>query len=140
MGKELNKNLIAPCGINCGLCSAYLREKNSCVGCNLSSLNKPKYCVTCIIKNCEFITSSSVKFCYVCPNFPCKKLKQLNKRYSTKYNVFIFENLKAIQKELGLENLKENKIWKCASCNNIICMHKGYCQVCEEHKKENVIK
>ncbi len=33
----LNPVLIAPCGMNCGTCLGYLREKNKCVGCRLKS-------------------------------------------------------------------------------------------------------
>lgn len=31
--ERINRNLIAPCGMNCGVCIAYLREKNRCQGC-----------------------------------------------------------------------------------------------------------
>jgi hypothetical protein len=28
-------HLVAPCGMNCGICRAYLREKNKCPGCRV---------------------------------------------------------------------------------------------------------
>ena len=132
MQKILNANLIAPCGINCGLCSAFLRDKNRCPGCNAGNLNKPKACVNCIIKNCEHLQKSDVKFCYTCEKYPCKRLKQLNKRYETKYNVHIFENLSTIKTQ-GMQTLLENEFnkWHCKTCNGIICMHKGFCMSCE---------
>lgn len=38
----LNKTLlIAPCGINCGVCNAYLRVRNKCQGCRIDDINKP---------------------------------------------------------------------------------------------------
>lgn len=30
---SFDKSLIAPCGMNCGTCIAYLRDKNKCPGC-----------------------------------------------------------------------------------------------------------
>ena len=29
----MKSELIAPCGMNCGICYGYLREKNKCPGC-----------------------------------------------------------------------------------------------------------
>lgn len=34
------KHLIAPCGMNCGTCIAYLRDKNKCPGCRITSSGK----------------------------------------------------------------------------------------------------
>jgi uncharacterized radical SAM superfamily Fe-S cluster-containing enzyme len=42
-----NISLIAPCGMNCSICSAYLREKNKCPGCRLMNI---EYCKKCIIR------------------------------------------------------------------------------------------
>jgi hypothetical protein len=33
--------LIAPCGMNCRICAAFLRVKNKCLGCRGSDLQKP---------------------------------------------------------------------------------------------------
>ena len=33
MPQDLRPELIAPCGMDCGLCMGYLREKNTCGGC-----------------------------------------------------------------------------------------------------------
>jgi hypothetical protein len=40
--KENNKRkeLVAPCGMNCGICIAYLREKNKCPSCRGDDINK----------------------------------------------------------------------------------------------------
>ena len=34
---------IAPCGMNCALCSGFQREKKPCLGCNADDENKPTY-------------------------------------------------------------------------------------------------
>jgi hypothetical protein len=55
----------------------------------------------------------------------------LNKRYSEKYGVNLFENLRAIH-EIGIDRflIIEEKKWKCAKCGGILCMHKATCQEC----------
>ena len=80
----ISSSLIAPCGMNCGICMAYLREKNKCPGCNGSNEDKPVYCVKCRIKNCEIIKNNRSGFCFECEKYPCSRLKQLDKRYKTK--------------------------------------------------------
>ncbi len=32
----MDVSLIAPCGMNCGICLAYLRTKNVCPGCRVN--------------------------------------------------------------------------------------------------------
>jgi len=44
MKSYINSSLIAPCGMNCGICLAYLREKKKCPGCNGSNEDKQVYC------------------------------------------------------------------------------------------------
>jgi hypothetical protein len=132
----LNPTLIAPCGMNCAICLGFLREKNKCEGCNSNSDNKPNYCKTCIIVNCDFIKKSKSGFCYECPTYPCKRLKQLDKRYRTKYAMSMLENLNFI-KTLGLKTFlaNESERWKCNTCGGYICVHRGFCLKC--HPKKN---
>ena len=82
---NMRSELIAPCGMNCRLCMAFQRKKNKCIGCNSDDCTKPAYCLHCIIKNCVTIQNSSSGLCYECDKFPCRRLKQLDKRYRTKY-------------------------------------------------------
>ena len=123
--------LIAPCGMNCGVCLAYLREKRKCPGCHGEDANKPVTRKKCVIKNCEMIQRSKSKFCFECENYPCKRLKQLDKRYRTKYNMSMIENLENIKK-IGLSAFIENEKerWHCTSCGGVICVHRGYCLSC----------
>ena len=123
--------LIAPCGMNCGVCLAYLREKRKCPGCHGEDTNKPVTRKKCVIKNCEMIQRSKSKFCFECENYPCKRLKQLDKRYRTKYNMSMIENLENIKK-IGLSAFVENEKerWHCTTCGGVICVHRGYCLLC----------
>lgn len=83
----MNKKLLAPCGINCAICKGYLREENRCPGCRYldPKINTFKSCTNCIIKKCEELKKTKSNFCYECEKFPCKRMKDLNKRYVKKY-------------------------------------------------------
>jgi hypothetical protein len=130
------EKLIAPCGMNCRLCISYQAMKNDL---NKQGFHK-KYCLGCIPRGencthlgdqCELLGKGSVRFCFECKDFPCKRLKTLDKRYRTKYHMSMIENLKYIQEngtEMFLE--KEEIKWHCTECNNIICCHNGLCMNC----------
>jgi hypothetical protein len=126
--------LIAPCGMNCGICHAYLRDKNTCPDCRL--MDSVTSSVNCTIKNCDKLKSSSSQFCYECKTYPCKRLKQLDKRYRTKYAMSMLENLESIR-SIGLNAFVENegKRWRCERCGGVICVHKGYCLKCGPAKR-----
>jgi len=127
--KPLTKyKLIAPCGMNCSICIAYLRENNKCPGCRGSDVGKPITRLKCKIKTCNNLSS---KFCYDCKDFPCDKLNHLDIRYQTKYNMSMIENLESIRK-IGLRTFiaKEKIRWTCSSCGGTICVHKGHCYSC----------
>ena len=120
--------LIAPCGMNCGICLGYLREEKKCPGCRNQDKGNSDYCRKCIIKNC---TKRKNNYCYSCNNFPCYRMKQLDKRYRAKYNMSMIENLENIKK-LGIRKFVKNeeKRWKCKKCSGVICVHRGFCLNC----------
>lgn len=128
---SLTATLIAPCGMNCGLCSGYLRDKKRCPGCNGEDENKPKYCIVCRIKTCAELAGSEVKLCYACAKFPCLRLRQLDKRYRTKYGMSMIENLEMIH-EIGVDEFvtRQKKRWTCPECGSLICVHKVGCLAC----------
>jgi hypothetical protein len=128
---KMSAQLIAPCGMNCGICLANLRDKNICPGCWSDNKYKSKSCSNCIIKNCELLQKTDSKFCYECSNFPCTRLKQLDKRYRLKYKMSMIENLLYI-KEFGLEDFKKKEAirWNCDTCGGMICVHRGICLKC----------
>ncbi len=129
---SLNKVLlIAPCGMNCGLCEAYLRVENKCPGCRGDDTNKPITRTNCKIKNCSVLKEGKTKFCFKCKKFPCDYLEHLDKRYRSKYNMSIINNLVQIEK-LGIRKFIENekRKWTCSKCGGTICVHKGFCLGC----------
>jgi hypothetical protein len=123
--------MIAPCGMNCGICRAYLRKERKCPGCHGDDTNKQASCLKCIIKNCETIKASRSKFCFECEKYPCRRLIQLDKRYRTKYAMSMIENLENI-KATGLSAFLEieKERWRCLKCGGVVCVHRGYCLKC----------
>ena len=129
----MKEELIAPCGMNCGICMAYLRKERRCLGCHGDDTNKLTYLIRCSIRNCEGIKASKSGFCFECSKYPCTRLRQLDKRYRTKYAMSMIENLENI-KRIGLVAFveEENKRWRCLKCGGVICVHRGYCYDCGE--------
>ncbi len=129
---KFDKFLIAPCGMNCGICIAYLRENNRCPGCRISSADKAVSVQRCIIIKCIYLEKTKSKFCYECEKYPCKRIKQLDKRYRTKYRTSFIENL-AIIKEKGITYFLnfESKRRTCPNCGSILCIHRNYCLTCK---------
>jgi hypothetical protein len=139
----MNEDLIAPCGMNCGLCSSYLAMKNDlrkkgmrktyCAGCRIEG--RSCYCA----KKCDRLGKGLVRFCYECADFPCRLIRTLDKRYRTFYHMSVIENLEFIQKH-GIRNFlkKESAGWRCAECGGVICCHNGLCYSCglEKLKKK----
>jgi hypothetical protein len=120
----MKSNLIAPCGMNCNLCIAHLRDRQKCPGCRGCDKNKSKSCIYCAIKNCKFLNQKKWRYCSdKCTEFPCLRLKRLDKRYKTKYGMSMIENLKAISSN-GIREfiLDEEKRW--VRGDRIFCVHK----------------
>ena len=122
---------IAPCGMNCATCLAYLRDKNTCCGCRGDWEHNRKYIRKCSIRFCELLEQIDSKFCYECEKFPCKAIKHIDKRYRTRYHVSFIENLQQI-KSIGLEKFieSEREKWRCCSCGGTVCVHRGHCLRC----------
>mgnify|MGYP006900794817 FL=1 len=93
------KEMIAPCGMNCGSCLGFMRFKEHCPGCRMLDNSKPEYCKKCIIINCDMLKTTESGFCYDCPKYPCRRLKNLDKRYRTRYNTGFLDNLAMIKNE-----------------------------------------
>ena len=131
MDSEDKSFLIAPCGMNCGLCMAYLRDRNKCVGCRGPDDNKAITTLRCKIKNCEVFKMGDAKFCFECEDFPCDRLEHIDKRYRNRYHMSMINNLKSIMTN-GLEKFleDENEKWTCSKCGETICVHKGKCLNC----------
>lgn len=128
----LSAELIAPCGMDCGLCMAFVRDKNRCLGCRADDDGKAKSCLACSIRNCEVIRSGEVTFCNDdCGRFPCPRLKRLDARYREKYRMSMLENLRVIR-EQGVDAFvaSERERWVCPTCGGLQCVHTPECVYC----------
>jgi hypothetical protein len=89
--------LIAPCGVNCGICRAHLRKNKKCLGCRIER----SVHIACVIYNCEKLKDCRSGFCFECLDFPCRKIKHLDERHLKKMGTSNIENLRII-KEKGI--------------------------------------
>ena len=128
----IKSSLMAPCGMNCGICMGYLRDENRCPGCNSLGILRTS-CSNCIIRNCEQLKKNNSRFCFDCEKYPCRRLRQLDNRYRTKYSMSMIENLNNI-KRTGIRDFirKEKVRWACPKCGGVICVHRSSCSKCGE--------
>lgn len=128
---SFDKSLIAPCGMNCGSCIGFLREKNKCPGCRIYSSGKAVSVQKCIIPKCVHLEKTASKFCYECEKYPCLRIKQLDKRYRTRYKTSFIENL-AIIKEKGINAFLdfESERRTCKKCGSVLSVHREQCLHC----------
>lgn len=128
----IKSELITPCGMNCALCMAYLRSKNKCPGCRGDDADKSPSCVRCIIARCDRLGEAGSKYCSTrCDDYPCRRLKDLDKRYRTKYHMSMIENLESVEKAGIRAFVRDEKVrWACPECGGIVCVHTGCCSGC----------
>jgi len=133
----MTEDLIAPCGMNCGICSGYLAFSNNipkkkgkishCRGC------RPRNKQCAYIKgHCDNLKYNRIKFCFECTEYPCERLKHFDERYKKNYEMSLIENLNRI-KNIGLSAFitEQNNKYKCPNCNGVICVHNKKCYSCE---------
>jgi len=135
---KINKELIAPCGMNCGICSSYLAYKNNITGKGIPHCKgcrpRDKKCAF-LKKRCKDdlkLLKCEIEFCFECNYFPCENLIKLDKRYREKYNMSMIDNCNEI-KEKGIDCFIENQYEKycCQICGNLISVHNNKCFVCD---------
>jgi hypothetical protein len=114
-----DETLIAPCGMNCGVCRAYLRPKNPCHGCREAEQNLPKSRVNCRMRMCRERTG---RFCHDCAGFPCDRLKRMDRRYRNRYGMSEIENLTCIR-DHGMGRFLENERARWVSERGVLCVH-----------------
>ena len=130
---KFTDELIAPCGMNCGICVAFFgytmkggKRKHACKGCRVRS----SLCAF-IKRQCEKLVTNQIDYCFECTDFPCENLTKLDKRYRTKYGMSMIENLTYIQTK-GIQQFlnHEEERWECPTCGGIICIHNKTCYSC----------
>jgi len=137
---SFDEHLIAPCGMNCGVCSSYLamtlelRAKGFrlpyCAGCRV----RQKQCAL-LKKRCPLLAQNQIAFCFECDRFACRGLQAIDLRYRTLYRTSLVANLKAIQRD-GLPSFLQNARHQsaCPVCGGVICCHNHLCYQCDLEK------
>jgi hypothetical protein len=131
----ISEELVAPCGMNCAICSRYLSfvnnlKRSECVGCR--PRNEPcEY----LFKKCTGINHTSednVAFCYECDQYPCKQINRMDDRYRENYGMSVKDNLGHIN-QMGIEDFIEEqyRIHRCPKCNGLVSIHNRKCFVCD---------
>jgi hypothetical protein len=133
--EKFTPELIAPCGMNCGICKAYLaysrgvpKERGKVTHCS-GCLPRSKNCY--IKRGCKKLRQNTYRFCFECEQMPCKNLEHLDNRYRSRYNMSMVENLKEL-KAKGIEKFLENQQtkYKCQVCGSVVSVHDRKCYSC----------
>ncbi len=124
----LRARLVAPCGMNCGLCIGFQRTKDRCPGCDRFEERAGCTTTRCVVRRCR---ERAGRFCTGCPRFPCARLRRLDLRYRTRYGMSPLENLAAIQAG-GIRAFvaAERERWACERCGSLLTVHRAACPSC----------
>ena len=126
--------LIAPCGMNCGICKSYLAYS---IGIPKKK-GKVSHCPGCIPRNKNCYISGDVEnfeekneSCVEIDSMSCENLDRLDRRYRSRYNMSMVESLGEIR-EQGMENFleKQEKKYRCSECGDVVSVHDGKCYTC----------
>ena len=129
--------LIAPCGMNCGVCDKYLAFNHHLP----KKRGKNGYCQGCRPQNkdCSFIKQKcktkeiyEIRFCFECTIFPCEMLVSGSKKYKARYNYDFVESLSFIKEKGVLQFIEwQSELHKCSKCGDTICIHNQKCYSCD---------
>ncbi|AKM81285.1 MAG: hypothetical protein UT13_C0001G0324 [Candidatus Pacebacteria bacterium GW2011_GWF2_38_9] len=114
----ITPKLIAPCGMNCGLCFHHLKDKDKCPGC-LSGRMVNKRCLNCAIKLCK---ERKGDYCFDCDKFPCDRINHIDTRYKKRYGMSMLENLEII-KNKGMDYFLKQQKQKYVTSEGTYCVH-----------------
>lgn len=96
-GREIGPDMkhyddrVPACGVFCGGCPAYAKDKKPCPGAGINSAR----CDSCTTFHlcCK---EKGITHCYQCAEFPCKRFRDFSKRW-LKYGQNFIENQKLIK-------------------------------------------
>ena len=140
MPETIDSALFAPCGMNCLVCYRHCYHKKPCAGCLSGDGGKPEHCRKCAIK--ASAQEKSLTYYYQCPDYPCKRIKLLERSYNTRYHTSLIENSRYVQQHgLGSFMERQRVQYTCPSCGGVISLHGGECSDCQEkqHKQEEKV-
>ena len=143
---EINKELLAPCGLYCGVCAIRMAHRDNnqkfkerlaplygvapeairCQGCLSNEVFA--YCTKCAIRSCT--QQKGYEGCHQCHEFPCKHIHNFPVPVGQKVI------LRAIpqRREMGTEKWveAEEKRYHCPNCGNQLFRGAKRCSQCKE--------
>jgi hypothetical protein len=144
----INKDLLACCGLYCGVCAIYIAHKDNdvkfktslqkvykpfikgitdlaCTGC-LSGGEVFPVCRKCAIKKC--CSDKVIEGCYQCDDFPCKYINNFPLVVGKKVILRVIP----MWRELGTEAFveQEEKRYTCPECGNKLFRGAKRCNKC----------
>ncbi len=135
----ISKTLIAPCGMNCAICSRYLShvhnlKRSKCIGCR----PRNERC-TYLFGKCRGINHAArgdAAFCFECGYYPCEQIVRVDARYRKNYTMSLKENLEYIQSRgIGKFVEEQYKKYRCSTCGGLKSIHNGKCFTCDSITK-----
>lgn len=127
---KIDTIMFAACGMNCMVCYKHCYHKKPCAGCFNSDKGKPEHCRQCKIKDC--IKKKELTYCFECSEYPCQRIKNLEKSYNKRYQTSLMENSEYVKLN-GLEQfmLYQKEKYTCQKCGGIISIHDQECSECQ---------
>ncbi len=133
----ISEGLIAPCGMNCSICSKYLAYLNNlnrsqCSGCRSRNTRCTYLFDKCSGINNALEINEATKFCLECGQYPCKQINRMDTRYRRYYQMSIKDNMEYIAKN-GLGGFVNNQYEKyhCSRCGELTSIHNRKCFKCD---------
>lgn len=147
---NINKDLLAPCGLYCGVCAIHIADRDNnlkfkerlvdvykpftktiddikCSGClSENPENIFGYCQTCPIRDC--VKSKGIDGCYQCNDFPCKFIERFPIPVGKKVILRAIPSWKDLGTEKWVE--EEEKRYHCPDCGNSLFRGAKRCNIC----------
>jgi hypothetical protein len=99
--KNQYNGFVPPCGIYCGTCPNFIREKNKCLGAEIHC--KSRKCkgiyICCVEKK-------GLEFCHQCNSYPCSRLRKFSNTW-LKYGQDLLNNQELIKENGAKGFIKE---------------------------------
>ena len=127
--ESIDARMFAPCGMNCMVCYRHCSHKRPCAGCLGSGAGQPAHCRNCAVKDC--VRERGLSHCHACGDYPCGRIRALEKSYRARYRTSLVENGFAVRQHgvaAFLEQQKER--YTCPHCGGIISLHDAACSEC----------
>ena len=129
MPEKIDFTLLAPCGLDCAVCSRHVHGKIPCPGCRARLDEPDSYRRKCVMRACTL--ERGYVTCADCAERPCKRVKTFRKRYMDGYGVDLSAIATAVLQAGAEPYLRADlAAHTCPDCGHLINLHYGVCSGC----------